>query len=140
MLFGLSMDYHVFLLSRIKEQFDISGDNEQAVTTGLATTGRLITGAALVMVGVFGGFAAADLSAMEQFGFGLAAAVFLDATIVRMVLVPASMALLGDRNWYLPGWLAWLPGIHIEGKRGHVAPESRSAAADGLVLDPAITD
>ena len=107
-LFGLSMDYHVFLLSRIKEQFDLTGDNEQSVAAGLRSTGRLITGAALIMVGVFGGFAAADLTAMQQFGFGLVVAVLLDATIVRMILVPASMALLGNRNWYLPAWLSWL--------------------------------
>ena len=139
-LFGLSMDYHVFLLSRIKEQFDISGDNEQAVTAGLQSTGRLITSAALIMVGVFGGFAAADLSNMQQFGFGLAAAVFLDATIVRMILVPASMALLGNRNWYLPSWLAWLPEIHIDGSPARVAPEPRDHDADGLVPELALAD
>lgn len=121
-IFGLSMDYHVFLLSRIKEHFDLTGDNQESVATGLRSTGRLITGAALIMVGVFGGFAAADLTAMQQFGFGLAVAVILDATIVRMILVPASMALLGDRNWYLPSWLAWLPEIHIEGAPSSTAP------------------
>ena len=139
-LFGLSMDYHVFLLSRIKEQFDITGDNEQAVIAGLQSTGRLITSAALIMVGVFGGFAAADLANLQQFGFGLAAAVFLDATIVRMILVPASMALLGNRNWYLPAWLAWLPEIHIDGTPARVAPEPRDRDADGFVLEPAIAD
>jgi RND superfamily putative drug exporter len=138
-VFGLSMDYHVFLLSRIKEQFDITGDNQQSVAAGLRSTGRLITGAALIMVGVFGGFAAADLTALQQFGFGLAVAVVLDATIVRMVLVPASMALLGERNWYLPAWLSWLPEIHIDG-----APNRVSGAAgeleDDLVLEPSIAD
>lgn len=129
-LFGLSMDYHVFLLSRVKEHFDRSGDNEQAVAMGLRSTSRLITAAALIMVGVFGGFAAADIANLQQFGFGLAAAVFLDATVVRMVLVPASMALLGRGNWYLPSWLSWLPEFHIEG-----AP-SRTA----LVPDAAIAD
>jgi putative drug exporter of the RND superfamily len=139
-LFGLSMDYHVFLLSRIKEQFDITGDNEHAVASGLHATGRLITSAALIMVGVFGGFAAADLANLQQFGFGLAAAVFLDATIVRMILVPASMALLGNRNWYLPAWLSWLPEIHIEGNRAATAPEARDRDIDGFVPELAIGD
>jgi RND superfamily putative drug exporter len=139
-LFGLSMDYHVFLLSRIKEQFNLTGDNEQAVATGLQSTGRLITSAALIMVGVFGGFAAADLGNMQQFGFGLAAAVFLDATIVRMVLVPASMALLGKRNWYLPSWLARLPEIHIDGTPARVAPEPFDRDAGGFGLEPVIVD
>ncbi|MEX2314317.1 MAG: MMPL family transporter, partial [Thermomicrobiales bacterium] len=139
-LFGLSLDYHVFLLSRIKEQFDITGDNEQSVAVGLRSTGKLITGAALIMVGVFGGFAAADLIAMQQFGFGLAVAVLLDATIVRMILAPASMALLGSRNWYLPSWLAWLPEIHIDGTPARVAPEPRGRDTDGFVLDPVLAD
>jgi len=115
-LFGLSMDYHIFLLSRIKEHFDTTGDNEGSVAFGLASTGAIITGAALIMVAVFGGFAAGDLVMFQQMGFGLAVAVILDATIVRSILVPAAMKLLGDRNWYLPGWLRWLPEIHIEGK------------------------
>ena len=139
-LFGLSMDYHVFLLSRIKEHFDASGDNEEAVATGLRSTGRMITSAALIMVGVFGGFAAADLANLQQFGFGLAAAVFLDATIVRMILVPASMTLLGKRNWYLPTWLAWLPEIHIDGAPTRVAPDARARDADGFGLEPALAD
>ncbi len=139
-LFGLSMDYHVFLFSRIKEQFDLTGDNELAVTRGLQSTGRLITSAALIMVGVFGGFAAADLANLQQFGFGLAAAVFLDATIVRMILVPASMTLLGNRNWYLPAWLSWLPEIHIDGAPPRVAPESLDRDTDGPALEPALAD
>lgn len=113
-LFGLSMDYHVFLLSRIRERFLETGDNAEAVEYGLRSTGRLITGAALIMVAVFGGFAMGDLVAMQQFGFGLAIAVLLDATIVRCVLVPASMRLLGRWNWYLPNFLAWLPEFHVE--------------------------
>ena len=139
-LFGLSMDYHVFLLSRIKEQFDITGDNELSVASGLRKTGRLITGAALIMVGVFGGFAAADLSAMQQFGFGLASAVILDATIVRTILVPASMALLGDRNWYLPSWLAWLPEIHIEGVPASATLEHDEWDSPQRLPEPAIAD
>ena len=105
-LFGLSMDYHVFLISRIRERFDETGDNAGAVAYGVRSTGRLITGAALIMVAVFVGFASGDLVMFQQMGFGLAVAVVLDATIVRSVLVPASMRLLGDANWYLPAGLA----------------------------------
>ena len=114
-LFGLSMDYHVFLLSRIKERFDITRDNAESVAYGLRTTGALITGAAIIMVAVFAGFSAGRLPTFQQMGFGLAVAVLLDATIVRTVLVPASMKLLGERNWYLPSWLEWIPNVSIEG-------------------------
>jgi RND superfamily putative drug exporter len=108
-LFGLSMDYHVFLLSRIRERFDETGENREAVAFGVRHTGRIITGAALIMVTVFGAFSTGRLSQLQQIGFGLAVAVIIDATLVRTVLVPAVMALLGRRNWYLPRWLAWLP-------------------------------
>jgi RND superfamily putative drug exporter len=114
-LFGLSMDYHVFLLSRIKESYDSTGDTRTAVVAGLSRTGSLITGAALIMVAVFGGFAIGDLSEFAQMGFGLGAAVIIDATLVRTILVPSIMALLGDKNWYLPKWLSWLPKVTIEG-------------------------
>jgi RND superfamily putative drug exporter len=114
-LFGLSMDYHVFLLTRIREHFDKTHDNTEAVAYGLRTTAGIITGAALIMVAVFAGFAAGRIIALKQMGFGLAVAVFFDATIVRSVLVPASMKLLGDRNWYLPSWLQWLPRLNVEG-------------------------
>jgi RND superfamily putative drug exporter len=114
-LFGLSMDYHVFLLTRIREQYDRTGDNAASVAYGLRTTGGIITGAAVIMVAVFAGFAAGRLTSLEQMGFGLAVAVFLDATVVRSILVPSTMRLLGDRNWYLPGWLQWLPQIDVEG-------------------------
>ena len=114
-LFGLSMDYHIFLLSRIKERYDAGAGNLQSVAFGLGSTGAIITGAALIMVAVFGGFAAGDLVMFQQMGFGLAVAVILDATIVRSVLVPATMALLGDLNWYFPRWLSWLPAIDVEG-------------------------
>ena len=114
-LFGLSMDYHVFLLSRIRERFDETGDNAGAVAYGVRSTGRLITGAALIMVAVFVGFASGDLVMFQQMGFGLAVAVVLDATIVRSVLVPASMRMLGDANWYPPSWLGWLPEFRAEG-------------------------
>ncbi|MGH2637486.1 MAG: MMPL family transporter [Actinomycetota bacterium] len=115
-LFGLSMDYHVFLLSRIRERFDFTGDNTESVAYGLRTTGGLITGAALIMVAVFGGFAAGRLAPLQQMGFGLAVAVFLDATVVRSILVPSSMKLLGKWNWYLPRWLEWLPQLRVEGR------------------------
>jgi putative drug exporter of the RND superfamily len=117
-LFGLSMDYHVFLLTRIREEYDRTRDNTEAVAYGLRTTAGIITGAALIMVAVFVGFAAGRLGPLQQMGFGLAVAVLMDATIVRSILVPASMRLLGDWNWYLPRWLRWLPDIHVEGTRG----------------------
>ncbi len=114
-LFGLSMDYHVFLLTRIREHFDQTGDNRDSVRFGVQTTAGMITGAALIMVAVFSGFAMGELTMFQQMGFGLAVAVILDATIVRTVLVPASMSLLGKWNWYLPYWLDWLPNVHVEG-------------------------
>ncbi|MDP9493814.1 MAG: MMPL family transporter [Actinomycetota bacterium] len=114
-LFGLSMDYHVFLLSRIKERYDQTGNNTDSVAYGLRTTGALITGAAVIMVAVFAGFAAGRLVSFQQMGFGLAIAVLIDATVVRSILVPASMRLLGDWNWYFPKWLEWLPNISVEG-------------------------
>jgi RND superfamily putative drug exporter len=113
-LFGLSMDYHVFLLSRVRERFDLTGDNAEAVTYGLRETAGMITGAALIMVAVFGAFASGQTIINQQVGFGLAVAVLLDATLVRSVLVPASMELLGGRNWYLPSWLEWLPDLRVE--------------------------
>lgn len=115
-LFGLSMDYHVFLLSRIREHYDVTKNNSESVAYGLQSTAKLITGAALIMVAVFSGFATGRLVMMQQVGFGLAVAVLLDATVVRSVLVPSTMALLGDRNWYLPRMLHWLPNLQIEGK------------------------
>ena len=121
-LFGLSMDYHVFLLSRIRERFDQTQDNTESVAFGIRSTGRLITGAALIMVAVFWGFAAGDLVGLQQMGFGLGIAILLDATIVRIILVPASMKLLGKWNWYLPKWLEWLPDLRVEGGRETPAP------------------
>jgi RND superfamily putative drug exporter len=121
-LFGLSMDYHVFLLSRIRERFDESGDNARSVAFGLRSTAGMITGAAMIMVAVFMGFALGDTVALQQVGFGLAVAVILDATIIRCVLVPASMELLGDWNWYLPSWLRWLPDLRIEGPKRPSTP------------------
>ena len=109
------MDYHVFLLSRIREHYDQTGRNAESVAVGLQSTARIITGAAMIMVAVFAGFATGRLVALQQMGFGLAVAVFIDATIIRSVLVPASMAILGKWNWYLPSWLDWLPKLNIEG-------------------------
>ena len=94
-----------------------TNDNTESVAFGIRSTGRLITGAALIMVAVFWGFAAGDLVALQQMGFGLGVAVLLDATIVRMVLVPASMKLLGRWNWYLPRWLEWMPDLRVEAER-----------------------
>jgi putative drug exporter of the RND superfamily len=133
-LFGLSMDYHVFLLSRIKERYDQTGDNAVSVEHGLRRTGAIITGAAAIMVAVFGGFAIGDLSMFQQMGFGLAVSVILDATIVRCVLVPSTMELLGDRNWYLPRWLEWLPRVDIEGAPEREAPAPVAAVSRSAVL------
>ena len=124
-LFGLSMDYHVFLLARIREHFDETRDNRRSVAFGIRSTAGIITGAATIMVAVFSGFAAGHLVIFQQLGFGLAVAVFLDATIVRTVLVPASMTLLGNVNWFLPRWLRWLPTIHVEAARAR-RPEAAS--------------
>jgi len=114
-LFGLSMDYHVFLLSRIRERYLQTGDSDAAVAHGIGSTGRLITGAALIIIAVFGGFAVGDLVMFQQMGFGVAVSLLIDATIIRSVLLPAAMKLLGQWNWYLPKWLDWLPDFHVEG-------------------------
>ena len=114
-LFGLSMDYQVFLLSRIRERYSQTGDNDDAVSFGVGSTARLITGAALIIIAVFAGFARGDLVMFQQMGFGVAVALFIDATIIRSVVVPATMTLLGRWNWYLPSWLSWLPDVHVEG-------------------------
>jgi RND superfamily putative drug exporter len=137
-LFGLSMDYHVFLLSRIREEYDKTHDNRESVAYGLRTTAGIITGAALIMVAVFTGFAAGRLGPLQQMGFGLAVAVFMDATIVRTLLVPAGMRLLGDWNWYLPRWLEWLPKVNVEGheptrEERVLIPELEPAGGNGEV-------
>ena len=129
-VFGLSMDYEVFLLSRIKEEYDRTKNNELAVADGLVATARVITAAALIMFCVFGAFVLGDDRQLKLFGFGLAIAVLIDATIVRMVLVPSTMELLGDRNWWLPRWLGKiLPRINVEGQH-HVAPTPASELDD----------
>jgi uncharacterized membrane protein YdfJ with MMPL/SSD domain len=113
-LFGLSMDYHVFILSRIREAFDRGMTTEDAVEHGIKTTAGTVSSAALVMVGVFSIFATLPIIDMKEMGIGLAAAVLIDATLVRGVLLPATMRLLGDWNWYLPRWLEWLPRVEHE--------------------------
>ena len=125
-LFGLSMDYHVFILSRIREAYDRGMRTEDAVAHGIKTTAGVVTSAAIVMVFVFSIFATLSLIFMKQFGVGLATAVLIDATIVRGVLLPASMKLLGEWNWYLPRWLRWLPRVNLEGGApGRAVPEAR---------------
>ncbi|NOX29730.1 MAG: MMPL family transporter, partial [Actinobacteria bacterium] len=123
-LFGLSMDYEVFLLSRVREEYLITGDNDSSVIHGIASTARVITSAALIMISVFLGFVAGDDPVIKMMGLGLATAIFVDASIVRMVLVPATMKLMGDANWWLPDWLdRLLPTIDIEGESGLPEPE-----------------
>jgi putative drug exporter of the RND superfamily len=127
-VFGLSMDYEVFLLSRIKEDWDRTGDSHTSVANGLAATARVITAAAAIMIVVFGAFALGDNRIIRMAGIGLAVAVFLDATVIRMLLVPATMELLGDRNWWLPRWLdRVLPSIDVE---GHGADPDTGAELD----------
>jgi RND superfamily putative drug exporter len=122
-VFGLSMDYEVFLLTRMKEEYDRTGDPKNSVADGLAATARVITAAAAIMVVVFGSFLLEEDRVAKLFGFGLALAIFLDATLVRMLLVPATMELLGSRNWWLPRWLdRWLPTLDIEGPAGASLP------------------
>ena len=124
-LFGLSMDYQVFLLSRIRERYTQTGSTDDAISFGVGSTARLITGAALIIIAVFAGFARGDLVMFQQMGFGIAIALFIDATIIRSVVVPATMKLLGRWNWYLPSWLSWLPDVHVEGHEEE--PEPRRA-------------
>ena len=128
-LFGLSMDYEVFLLSRVREEYVASGDSHTSVVDGLSSTARVITSAALIMLSVFGAFILGDDTTVKMFGVGLSVAVFLDATLVRMVLVPATMSLLGSANWWLPKWLdRILPHLDLEGGRKD---------ADVIVIEPA---
>ncbi len=123
-LFGLSMDYHVFILSRVREAYDRGLSNEEAVAHGIKSTAGVVTSAATVMVGTFLVFAVLPVIDMKEMGVGLAAAVLIDATLIRAVLLPATMKLLGDKNWYLPTWLGWLPRLEHE-----PAPEAAPAPA-----------
>ena len=127
-LFGLSMDYEVFLLSRVKEEYLLSGDNSQSVIFGISNTARVITSAALIMISVFLGFVTNPDPILKMMGLGLATAIFVDATIVRVVLVPASMKLMGDANWWFPKWLEWLPRVDIEGEAALPPRELQSAS------------
>ena len=113
-LFGLSMDYQVFLMSRIKERYDQSGSTHDAVAWGIASTARIITGAALIIVVVFAGFAAGQLVMFQQMGFGIAVALLIDATVIRSIVLPSVLGLLDRRSWYLPSWLEWLPHVEVE--------------------------
>jgi RND superfamily putative drug exporter len=126
-LFGLSMDYHVFILSRVKELHDGGRSTEDAVRLAIARTAGTVTSAALIMVDVLSQFASLSLIMMQQMGFGLAIAVLIDATIVRAVLLPAAMKVLGEWNWYLPTWLEWLPSLAPEGERKPAPPAPRPA-------------
>jgi uncharacterized membrane protein YdfJ with MMPL/SSD domain len=128
-LFGLSMDYHVFILSRVREAYDRGMKTEDAVEHGIKSTAGVVSSAALVMVGVFAIFATLPILDMKEMGIGLAAAVLIDATIVRAVLLPATMKLLGDWNWYLPRWLEWLPRLEHEPQAEPVPAEPAPAAA-----------
>ena len=128
-LFGLSMDYQVFLLSRIKERYDQTGNTTDAVSFGVSSTARIITGAALIIVAVFSGFARGDLIMFQQMGFGVAVALLVDATVIRSVLLPSAMKLLGEANWYLPRWLEWLPRLEVEGT-------GKSQPATSTTLEP----
>ena len=121
-LFGLSMDYHVFIISRIRETFDRGASMDDAIAHGIKSTAGVVTSAAIVMVAVFSIFATLSMLIFKQFGVGLAAAILIDATLVRGVLLPATMKLLGERNWYLPSWLQWLP--HFEPEEPSTAPEA----------------
>ena len=127
-LFGLSMDYHVFILSRIREAYDRGLSTEDAVAHGIRTTAGVVTAAATVMVAVFAIFVTLSTVDMKQIGFGLAAAILIDATIVRAVLLPATMKLLGDWNWYLPNWLGWLPQLEHEASAGRAPREAPAPA------------
>ncbi|MEJ7839745.1 MAG: MMPL family transporter [Thermomicrobiales bacterium] len=136
-LFGSSMDYHVFLLSRIREHFDLTVRNRESVAIGLRSTARIITGAALIMVAVFGGMSAGQVSSLQQLGFGLEVAVLIDATMNRSVLVTSTMTLLGEWNWYLPSWLNWLPDLRIEGEDAHRTQEELPVSG---TLNPSAAD
>ena len=116
-LFGLSMDYTVFLLSRIREHVAAGERTTLAVERAVASTARIITGAALIIIAVFVGFAAGDQVEFQEMGFGIAVSLLIDATVVRLVLLPAVLAILGERSWYLPRWLGWLPHLEVEGRK-----------------------
>jgi RND superfamily putative drug exporter len=129
------MDYQVFLLSRIHERWSATGETTAAIVHGVASTARLITGAAAIIIVVFTGFATGQLVAFQEMGFGIAIALALDATLVRLLLIPAAMRLLGERNWYLPRQLSWLPNLQVEGPSAAATPQAavlvRQYSGDG---------
>ena len=127
-LFGLSMDYQVFLLTRVREEYEKTGDTRQGVVRGLARTARVITSAALIMIFVFGAFVLNFSPEVKMFGLGLAFAVLVDSTIVRMMLVPSIMEILGDANWWFPKWLGFLPRLDIDGGESDMEPAPDPAA------------
>jgi uncharacterized membrane protein YdfJ with MMPL/SSD domain len=131
-LFGLSMDYHVFIISRVRESYDKGMSTDEAIAHGIKMTAGVVTSAAIVMVGVFAIFATLSMMILKQFGVGLAAAILIDATIVRAILLPASMKLLGEWNWYLPTWLEWLP--HLE----HGGSVERDEPTEPVTAPPAL--
>ena len=140
-IFGLSMDYEVFLLSRVREEYDKTGDSATAVADGLAKTARVITAAAAIMVVVFGSFVFEDDRTAKLFGIGFALAVLLDATIVRMLLVPATMELLGDRNWWMPAWLdRIIPKLNVDGPAHDAAPADPVPDEPAPALEPELVD
>ena len=128
LLFGLSMDYHVFILSRVREAFDSGMSTSDAVAHGIKSTAGVVTSAAVVMIAVFAVFATLGSLDFKQMGIGLSVAVLIDATIVRAVLLPATMKLLGDANRYLPSWLGWMPRVEHERRR----PRARLAPGSSL--------
>ena len=136
-LFGLSMDYEVFLLSRVREEYLLTGDNDSSVIHGVATTGRVITSAALIMISVFMGFVLGDDPTAKVLGLGLATAILVDATLVRLVLVPATMKLLGDANWWIPRWLdRLLPTLDVAGEAGLPRPQMEADQVPDPVTRP----
>ena len=126
-LFGLSMDYHVFVLSRVREAYDRGLSNDEAVAHGIKSTAGVVTSAAVVMVATFSVFAMLPVIDMKEMGIGLAAAILIDATLIRAVLLPATMKLLGDKNWYLPKWLGWLPRLEHEAAPPEAQPLPHAA-------------
>ena len=135
-LFGLSMDYHVFILTRVREAYDRGLSNAEAVAHGIKSTAAVVTAAAFVMVAVFSIFLTLSSVSAKQFGFGLAAAILIDATIVRAVLLPATMKLFGDWNWYLPSWLQWLPRLEHERSTDVPGDSTRGGTQGRTGVDP----
>jgi RND superfamily putative drug exporter len=140
-LFGLSMDYEVFLMSRIREEWDRTEDPRESVVLGVANTARVITTAALIMIAVFASFVANANPTVKLIGFGMAVAVLIDSTLLRMVLVPAVMELFGKAAWWFPRWLEWIPHVNIEGTPEPAPepdPESKPGIGSGHLTSPSL--